>query len=63
MYCSQCGKEISDDSKFCTFCGNKCKFNVNNAEKKESENPNVNKEFDKDDQVANEFEDLDKYMI
>lgn len=23
-YCSQCGKEIPNDSKFCTFCGNKC---------------------------------------
>ena len=22
MFCSKCGKEIPDDSKFCTFCGN-----------------------------------------
>lgn len=21
MYCNQCGKEISDDTKFCEFCG------------------------------------------
>ncbi|NLD47400.1 MAG: DUF5050 domain-containing protein [Clostridiaceae bacterium] len=23
MYCSQCGKKISDESKFCSYCGNK----------------------------------------
>lgn len=22
MYCSKCGNEISDDSRFCKFCGN-----------------------------------------
>lgn len=21
MYCKECGKEIADDSKFCSFCG------------------------------------------
>jgi len=25
MYCLYCGKEISDDEKFCPFCGNKVK--------------------------------------
>ena len=23
MYCTNCGKEIPDDSVFCTFCGQK----------------------------------------
>ena len=26
MYCSQCGKQIEDDSVFCTFCGEKQKL-------------------------------------
>lgn len=26
MYCSKCKKEITNDSKFCEFCGNKIKI-------------------------------------
>jgi len=31
MYCSKCGKEITDDSKFCEYCGNDItEVNINN---------------------------------
>ena len=29
MFCSNCGKEIAEDSKFCQYCG---KANINNVE-------------------------------
>ena len=25
MFCSKCGKEIKDEDKFCTYCGQKLK--------------------------------------
>ena len=33
MYCKECGKEIDEDSIFCSFCGTK----VNDARNKSSE--------------------------
>ncbi len=30
MFCRNCGKEIEDDSLFCTFCGTPIKNNQNN---------------------------------
>ena len=40
MYCVKCGEQISDDSKFCSKCGNKIKYTAlgelreNNKEEK-----------------------------
>ena len=34
-YCSNCGKELSDNAKFCPSCGNKIKLEVIGVEKKE----------------------------
>lgn len=36
MYCSQCGKEISDESKFCTYCGKECQNNKGETEKSDT---------------------------
>lgn len=30
MFCSNCGKEINTENKFCSFCGNKNKYFTNN---------------------------------
>lgn len=38
MFCSKCGKELSDSAKFCNFCGNK----IANANEKVVENVNNN---------------------
>ncbi len=48
MYCSKCGKEIPDDSKFCEHCGfqinSKNKVEPkNNEEKYNSNHPNIKK--------------------
>lgn len=32
MYCTNCGKEIADDSKFCTYCGSEA-ATINNGGK------------------------------
>jgi len=36
MYCSQCGEEISDESKFCNYCGIKVRLLKNGHHKKPS---------------------------
>ena len=33
MYCKECGKEIADDSIFCSFCGTKLKDVIKQTEK------------------------------
>lgn len=51
MYCSQCGKEISDNSKFCNFCGSK-------IEQVDKEN-----NFTKDDLIINACKDcVEKHL-
>ena len=37
MFCSKCGKEIKDEDKFCTYCGQKVEENTK-KEKKPSSN-------------------------
>lgn len=48
MYCSNCGKEIKDDAKFCPFCGNKTndKYmeNINNVDIENNINESKSKE-------------------
>lgn len=34
MYCNKCGKEISKDSQFCQFCGNKININIKSDDTK-----------------------------
>ena len=34
MYCSKCGKQIEEDSKFCPFCGTSQERNLLNKEQK-----------------------------
>lgn len=38
MYCKNCGKQISDDSKFCQYCGEKQNTNEKLIIEKKSEN-------------------------
>ena len=33
MYCKYCGKKVSDDAKFCSFCGARLEFLKNEAER------------------------------
>ena len=33
MFCKQCGKEISEESHFCSFCGANVKDIINESEK------------------------------
>ena len=40
MYCSQCGKEISDDSKFCSSCGSRT-INIEMTDKSSSPSDTV----------------------
>lgn len=40
MFCSKCGKEISDNSKFCQFCGTN--FNTENSIEHTNNMPNKN---------------------
>jgi endogenous inhibitor of DNA gyrase (YacG/DUF329 family) len=35
MYCSQCGKEISDESKYCSFCGKPVRHIDSNTHKQQ----------------------------
>ena len=39
MFCSKCGKEISEDWKACPYCGNE--INVNVTDKAEKEDNSV----------------------
>lgn len=41
MYCKKCGKELSNDSIFCNYCGTLQK--TMNSEKKENNNPTAKK--------------------
>jgi len=38
MFCEKCGKEISNDSKFCPNCGQSIKSYCNNTQPKENAN-------------------------
>ena len=42
MFCSKCGKEISEDWKACPYCGNE--INVNATDKAEKEDNPVQEE-------------------
>lgn len=42
MYCKKCGKELSNDSIFCNYCGTLQK--TMNSEKKENNNPTAKKD-------------------
>lgn len=39
MYCTNCGKEIANDSKFCTFCGSPIKSQTVNPAQHEEPRP------------------------
>ncbi|MGN0197881.1 MAG: zinc-ribbon domain-containing protein [Candidatus Gastranaerophilaceae bacterium] len=43
MFCSKCGKEISDNSKFCQFCGTN--FNTENSIEHTNNMPNKNNDY------------------
>lgn len=60
MYCSSCGKEISDDSVFCCYCGKKQdkdfyneNCSINTAERTSFERKSLNAEVTNDDIVKN----------
>ena len=38
MFCSKCGKEISEDWKACPYCGNEINVNITDKAEKE-DNP------------------------
>ena len=38
MYCSNCGKDINDDSKWCSYCGKKVNSNNNVNNKNDNSN-------------------------
>ena len=42
MFCSNCGKEIEDNSKFCKHCGTGCDSNESSQLKTESNNESEN---------------------
>ena len=44
MFCNKCGKEIPDNSKFCTFCGNK----LNEKTKKNVDKTNKEQDMEKE---------------
>ena len=64
MFCSKCGKEISKDSVFCEFCGNKIETlseHANAVVEKKSENNEVKKTIEgvkkKQDEVLQKAKD------
>jgi hypothetical protein len=52
MYCNQCGKELTDNSKFCNYCGARLEQDSKNIKeinpKKVNEKKDNNKNFEKD---------------
>jgi len=48
MFCKNCGKKISDNSKFCLYCGEKISNNIENNSIIEEEEINIKKEDKKE---------------
>ena len=67
MFCSECGKEINNDVKFCPFCG--AKQNLTNNDQSESNLKNDSKNLIYDgfkrikEYEIQEFKDLKKDEI
>lgn len=45
MYCHECGKEISDQAKFCTFCGTVMNTGSSNSNAEQSFNNSANSNY------------------
>lgn len=61
MYCTNCGNEIAENSKFCTFCGNPVRVETTNLHTEEPHYSKTELSQDKKPIISDKFEQKNRH--